>query len=65
MTDAKPTDPLALRLEEALLLSGVSQTRFGYSHFGDPAFFKKMREGRKFRRPMIVKIENVLKEYGV
>lgn len=65
MTDTRPTDPLAARLEEALLLSGSSQTRFGYIHFSDPAFFKKMREGRQFRRPMITKIENVLKEFGV
>ena len=65
MTDEKSPDPLAARLEEALLLSGDSQTRFGYVHFSDPAFFKKMREGRRFRKPMILKIEKVLKEFGV
>lgn len=58
-------DPLAPRIEEALILSGISQTKFGYVHFGDPAFIKKMREGRNFRRPMIVRIENLLKEIGV
>lgn len=55
-------DPLAPRIEEALILLGMSQSRFGYVHFGDPAFIKKMREGRQFRRSMIDKIENVLKE---
>lgn len=58
-------DPLAPRIEEALLTSSVSQTAFGYIHFGDPAFIKKMREGRKFRRAMIEKIETVLKGVGV
>lgn len=58
-------DPLATRLEEALLLSGMSQTRFSYLHFGDPAFIKKMRAGRRFRRPMAEKIEAVLVELGV
>lgn len=58
-------DPLAPRIEEALMLSGHSQTRFGYVHFGDPAFIKKMREGRKFRRPMVEKIEALLKELGL
>lgn len=58
-------DPLAPRLEEALLLSGLSQTRFGYVHFGDPAFFKKMRDGRIFRRPMIARIEKLLEEMGL
>lgn len=58
-------DPLAPRLEEALLLSGMSQTAFGYVNFGDPAFVKKMREGRKFRRAMTEKIEALLKEAGL
>ena len=58
-------DPLATRLEEALLVSGMSQTRFSYTHFGDPAFVKKMREGRRFRRPMAEKVEAVLLELGV
>jgi hypothetical protein len=53
-------DPLAPRIEEALLLSGDSQSRFGYVHFGDPAFIKKMREGRRFTRKMVAKIEDVL-----
>ena len=57
MTKNTDLDPLAPRIEEALLLSGKSQTNFGYVFFGDPAFIKKMREGRHFRRAMIVKIE--------
>lgn len=65
MTNSKTLDPLAPRIEEALLMSEMSQTRFGYVHFGDPAFIKKMREGRGFRRPMITKIEALLKEIGV
>lgn len=67
MTNAptRNNDPLAPRIEEALLLSGMSQTRFGYVHFGDPAFVKKMREGRQFRRPMIAKIESLLEEMGL
>lgn len=63
--ETKPDlDPLAPRLEEALMLSGKSVTKFSYVHFGDSAFIKKMREGRKFRQPMVVKIEAVLAEYG-
>lgn len=58
-------DPLAPRLEEALLLSGMSQTAFGYVNFGDPAFVKKMREGRKFRRAMTAKIEALLESMGL
>lgn len=46
------------------MLAGESQSRFGYVHFGDPAFFKKMREGRQFRARMIDRIEKVLKEIG-
>lgn len=58
-------DPLAPRIEEALLLSGMSQTKFGYTHFGDPAFIKKMREGRHFRRPMVKKVEELLTKLGL
>lgn len=64
-TEAPELDPLASRLEEALMISGESQTRFGYLHFGDPAFFKKMRAGRSFRPRTQARIEDVLKEYGV
>jgi len=63
MTD-KPQpalDPLAPRIEEFLLLSGMSQSHFGYVHFGDPAFILKMRQGRQFRRKMVDRIEKVLK----
>jgi len=61
-SDAPDLDPLASRLEEALLLSDMSQTKFGYVHFGDPAFFLKMRRGRKFNRATIAKIEAILQE---
>ena len=65
MKPDKTPDPLAPRLEEALLRSGMSQTKFGYVHFGDPAFMKKMRDGRNFRRPMIAKIEKLLEELQI
>ena len=67
MNTETPTDldPLAPRLEEAFLLSGMSQTAFGYVHFGDPAFVKKMREGRQFRRAMPAKIEALLERMGL
>ena len=55
-------DPLASRIEEALILRGMSATAFGYLYFGDPAFVTKMRRGRQFRRRMIDRIETVLKE---
>ena len=59
-------DPLTPRLEEALILSGKNKSAFGYIHFGDPAFVKKMREGRNFRPAMATKIETVLREeYGL
>ena len=64
-TKAIETDPLAPRIEEALLLSDMSQTKFGYVHFGDPAFVKKMREGRQFRAPMTAKIKTILEELGL
>lgn len=63
-TDAPELDPLASRLEEALLLSGKSQTDFGYTHFRDPGFFLKMRRGRRFRPKMAAKIADVVGEYG-
>jgi len=58
-------DPLAPRIEEALILAGMSQSQFGYVHFGDPAFIKKMREGRQFRRTMTLKIESILEGMGL
>lgn len=61
-TDA---EELTLRIEECLLLTGMSASRFGYLHFGDPAFVKKAREGRTFRAKTRDKIEAVLKEAGV
>ena len=63
--DRLQLDPLAPRIEEALLLSGDSQSRFGYLHFGDPAFVKKMREGRRFTRKMVTKIEALLSTMAV
>lgn len=65
MTENKPElDPLAPRIEEALLLSGMSATQLGYTHFGDPAFVLKMRRGRQFRPRMAEKVETFLKEFG-
>jgi hypothetical protein len=58
-------DPITPRLLEAWLVSGMSQTKFGYTYFGDPTFLSKARKGRRFRPSMIERIENVLKEYGV
>lgn len=63
-TKDRVPDPLAPRVEEALMLSKMSQTQFGYVHFGDPAFIKKMREGRRFRPSTAGKIEAVLQELG-
>lgn len=64
-TEKTDLDPLAPRIEEALLLSGMSVTQFSYVWFGDPAFIKRMREGRKFRVAMREKIEAMLKEAGL
>lgn len=64
-TNHTELDPLAPRIEEALLLSGMSATRFGYLLAGDSAFIPKMRKGRTFRRPMIEKIEAFLAEQGL
>jgi len=47
------------------MVSGMSQTKFGYTYFGDPTFLPKARKGRRFRPSMIERIEAVLKEYGV
>lgn len=58
-------DPLAPRILEALLVSGMSRTQFGYVHFGDPAFITKLERGRKFRPATIEKINRVLKELDV
>lgn len=60
-----PQHSLVDRLEEALLLSGMSTTKFCYVHFGDPAFMARMRKGRQPRGAMIEKIETLLKEMGV
>lgn len=58
-------DPLVPRLMEALFVSGMSRTRFGYVYFGDPAFITKAMRGRRFRTATAEKIESVLKEIGV
>lgn len=47
-------------VEEALLRSGMTQTRFGYIHFGDPAFVKRMRDGHHLRKKTIERIHRVL-----
>lgn len=48
------------RLEEALKNSGMTQTRFGYIHFGDPGFFRRLREGHRLKRGTVKKIEEIL-----
>lgn len=58
-------DPLAPRIEEALLHADMSATKFGYLHFGDPAFITKMRRGRRFYDSTRAKVEAVLMEIGV
>ena len=63
--DPNQLDPLAPRIEEALILTGMSATRFGYLAVGDPAFVTKMRRGRQFRRPMIEKVEAFLASLNV
>lgn len=60
-----PYNSIAGRLEEALLLSGMSQTKFCYLHFGDPAFMTKLRKGRQVRATTREKIEALLKEMGL
>lgn len=66
MQEPVELDPLAPRIEEALLLSGMSATRFGYLATGDPALITKMRRGRRFRKPgMIAKIEAFLATLNV
>ncbi|MBB3980123.1 hypothetical protein GGQ64_005370 [Rhizobium azooxidifex] len=57
-------DELAPKLEAALSLSGMSQTRFGYIHFGDPTFFTKLRAGRRLYK-LRAKAEEILEEYGI
>ncbi len=47
-------------LERAMAASGMSQTRFGYLHFGDPGFMTRVREGHRLQRKTIEKIESVL-----
>ncbi len=47
-------------LERAMRDSGMTQTMFGYLHFGDPGFMKRIHEGRRLQRKTIEKIESVL-----
>jgi hypothetical protein len=47
-------------LERAMRASGMTQTMFGYLHFGDPGFMKRIREGHRLQRKTIAKIESVL-----
>lgn len=48
------------RIERASANSGMTQTMFGYLHFGDPGFTKRIREGHRLQRKTIEKIESVL-----
>jgi len=66
MTENKiELDPLAPKIEEALLVSGLSATAFGYIHFGDPAFVSKMRKGRMYRTKMAARIEEMFTKVGL
>lgn len=61
MSDPTPTSAAYVkRLEQALTQSGMSQTKFGYLHFGDPGFLARMRKGVRLQKRTIVRIENVL-----
>ena len=63
--ETRELDPLAAKMEEALLLSDMSATQFGYMHFGNPAFFTKMRRGNRFNRATIAKVNEILEEMGL
>ncbi|MCB1470921.1 MAG: hypothetical protein KDK08_28020 [Rhizobiaceae bacterium] len=47
-------------LERVLAASGMTQTMFGYMHFGDPGFMARAREGHRFQRKTVEKIESLL-----
>lgn len=48
------------RVEKAFAASGMTATRFGYLHFGDPGFLKRLRKGGAVHKRTIDKIQNVL-----
>lgn len=56
---------MAPLIEEALLIEGMSATKFGYTYFGDPAFITKVRKGRRFYDRTRKKVEAALIELGV
>lgn len=47
---------LLAEIEEALIVSGVSATRFGYFVSGDAGLVNKLRKGRSPRGPLRGKI---------
>lgn len=61
---AAGADDLLPRLESVLRLSGMSQTKFGYEHFGDPTFMSKLRKGRQLYK-LRGKALELIEEYGV
>lgn len=62
--DKKPVEPMLARLEKALAKSGLAPTNFGYTYFGDPAFMRRIRSGRKMYK-LRADAEKVCREYGV
>lgn len=56
------THSLLTEIEIALVEYGVSQTKFGYSAVGDPAFVAKLRKGRQPRASTVEKVEATLEK---
>lgn len=52
-------------MDAALRRSGMTQTKFGYLHFGDPGFFTRLRKGHALHGKTVERIENVLAEYEI
>jgi transcriptional regulator with XRE-family HTH domain len=48
------------RVERARQRSGMTQSQFGYVHFGDPGVLARLREGKRLYQPTVDKIERVL-----
>lgn len=43
-----------------LQTTGMSRTQFGYECMGDPAFVKRVEEGRQLRPKTVVRIEKFI-----
>lgn len=52
------------RVEKVLVASGMSQTKFGYTYFGDPGAVKRLRENKRLYEPTVQKLENVLASFA-